>query len=328
MRTAGRFAGWLLAAVMVVAGGGQALAHDGEPQWYKGNIHAHTTNSDGKLAPEEVALWYRENGYNFLSLTDHRKLTNIEDLRHVETDSFILIPGSELDGNPGGKPAHTNGLFISEAIPQLGGDTMVEAFQRMVDAIRNVGGVAQLNHPNFHWAFGADTIKEVRGARLLEIYNMHSAVNSSGDPANGRPSVEEMWDDVLTSGKVIWGTATDDAHDYRPGSGTEPGKGWLYVRATELTPEAIHRSLVAGDFYSSTGVELANIRNTQTLISFEVVSKPGLTYQTQFIGTGGKVLSTVPGLKAEYRPSGGGYVRTRVRASDGTLCLLQPVFLR
>jgi len=34
--------------------------------WYKGNLHTHTTQSDGGLAPEEAADLYRKAGYDFL----------------------------------------------------------------------------------------------------------------------------------------------------------------------------------------------------------------------------------------------------------------------
>ncbi|MBK9316840.1 MAG: hypothetical protein IPM55_21725 [Acidobacteria bacterium] len=43
-------------------------------KWYKGNTHTHTLNSDGDSTPDEVARWYRENGYQFLVLTDHNFL--------------------------------------------------------------------------------------------------------------------------------------------------------------------------------------------------------------------------------------------------------------
>jgi hypothetical protein len=40
-------------------------------RWFKGNTHTHTLESDGDSPPEEVAAWYRDNGYNFLVLSDH-----------------------------------------------------------------------------------------------------------------------------------------------------------------------------------------------------------------------------------------------------------------
>ena len=44
-------------------------------QWYKGNIHTHTTESDGDQDPHKVASWYRRHGYDFLVLSDHNHLT-------------------------------------------------------------------------------------------------------------------------------------------------------------------------------------------------------------------------------------------------------------
>ena len=35
------------------------------------NLHAHTTDSDGRVSPEEAARIYREAGYDVLAITDH-----------------------------------------------------------------------------------------------------------------------------------------------------------------------------------------------------------------------------------------------------------------
>lgn len=39
--------------------------------WYKGNLHCHSTISDGELSPEELIRLYEEEGYSFLAITDH-----------------------------------------------------------------------------------------------------------------------------------------------------------------------------------------------------------------------------------------------------------------
>lgn len=49
-------------------------------RWYKGNTHAHTTESDGDSSPEAVTRWYRDQGYQFLVLSDHNVLTSIDAL--------------------------------------------------------------------------------------------------------------------------------------------------------------------------------------------------------------------------------------------------------
>ena len=68
--------------------------------WLKGNLHSHTTNSDGKLSPEETVAKYKELGHDFISLTDHRKYVYN---KHLQSDDFILIPGFEVDLNPPGR---------------------------------------------------------------------------------------------------------------------------------------------------------------------------------------------------------------------------------
>ncbi len=47
---------------------------------YKGNLHTHTTCSDGVRSPEEAIAAYREAGYDFLAITDHRLYTPGEEL--------------------------------------------------------------------------------------------------------------------------------------------------------------------------------------------------------------------------------------------------------
>ena len=62
-------------------------------QWFKGNTHAHTSVSDGKLAPEQLINEYKKAGYNFLAITDHEIYS---DYTQYDTDSFIMMPGVEL----------------------------------------------------------------------------------------------------------------------------------------------------------------------------------------------------------------------------------------
>ena len=47
-------------------------------KWYKGNIHTHTTESDGDESPEHVAQWFDDHDYDFLVLSDHNVRTVIE----------------------------------------------------------------------------------------------------------------------------------------------------------------------------------------------------------------------------------------------------------
>ena len=60
--------------------------------WYKGNLHMHTTLSDGALDPVEAINIYREAGYDFIAITDHRKVGHL-----WQDDSFLILPGVEWD---------------------------------------------------------------------------------------------------------------------------------------------------------------------------------------------------------------------------------------
>ena len=61
--------------------------------WYKGNLHSHTTVSDGKMTPEQSVEVYKEHGYNFLALSEHDIYTDYR--KQYNTDNFIMIPAIE-----------------------------------------------------------------------------------------------------------------------------------------------------------------------------------------------------------------------------------------
>jgi PHP domain len=64
----------------------------------KGCLHTHTTCSDGKMTPQEVADAYRDRGYDFIAFTDHDYLIkprSYEIYRAVRSDLIIFV-GIEL----------------------------------------------------------------------------------------------------------------------------------------------------------------------------------------------------------------------------------------
>ena len=50
----------------------------GEGNWYKGNLHCHTTNSDGVVSPEQAVAFYKARGYHFMAFTDHHIFTDLK----------------------------------------------------------------------------------------------------------------------------------------------------------------------------------------------------------------------------------------------------------
>ncbi len=300
--------------------------------WYKGNTHTHTLNSDGDSTPDEVVRWYREHGYNFLVLTDHNFLTNVDGLNaiHAAEGKFLVIKGEEVSDRFGDKPIHINGLNIRELVQPQGGTSVTSTIQNNVNAIRKVEGVPHINHPNFHWAIGAENIKAVNNVRLFEVYNGHPTVNNLG--GGGWPGLEAMWDDILSSGRVIYGIAVDDAHVFKnPADKTKPtpGHGWIMVRAERLGVDEILRAIENGDFYASTGVTLRDYQVSDREIRITIQEEHESKYTVHFIGKDGKLLKEVVTNPAVYAFKGDElYVRAKIMESNGKVAWTQPVFLK
>ncbi len=303
-----------------------------ELKWYKGNTHTHTLNSDGDSFPEEVARWYREHGYNFLVITDHNFLTGVDILNELYgvEGRYLVIKGDEVSDRCDGKPIHLNALNPEYNVLPQGGDTVAANLQNNIDAIREAGAVVHINHPNFGWALTSDDLKQTEGCLLFELHNAHPAVNNLG--GGGYPGVEEMWDEILTSGKLMYGIGSDDSHTFRQPenrSAARPGQAWVMVRAAELSVGAILESLERGDFYASTGVELVDYQADEREIKIEIKEARNAKYRVLFIGGEGRILQESVSSPAVYSVKGNEqYVRARIVDSNGNMAWTQPVMLK
>lgn len=325
----GTMAVWLAVREPVAAGTLQGGTPAPSGRWFKGNLHTHTINSDGDSTPDEVVRWYREHGYDFLVLTDHNFLTGVDGLNALQgaPGRFLVVKGEEVTGAVAGKPIHVNGLEVQRLVEPPKSDTVLGMMQGMVDAIRAADGVPSVNHPNFGWAISADDLARLQRTKLFEVYNGHPQVNNLG--GGGVPGLEEMWDRLLSGGKLIYGIAVDDAHHFkRPWDATasSPGHGWVYVQAPALEPRALVEALEQGRFYASTGVELRDLEATSSQLRIAVKTTTFSKYHVLFIGQGGRVLRDVPGPEATYTFTGDErYVRAKVVESNGAVAWTQPV---
>ncbi|HWR53186.1 MAG TPA: CehA/McbA family metallohydrolase [Bryobacteraceae bacterium] len=318
-------------ACLPVCGQAAQSSETAEKHWYKGNLHTHTLNSDGDSTPDEVVTWYREQRYNFLVLTDHNYLTDIAGLNavHGARDKFILVSGEEVSDRFEKKPIHLNAYKPSRLVEPQHGDSVASVIQNNVDEIRKADGVPALNHPNFGWAVSVEDMLAVKGLGLFEVYNGHPMVNNDG--GGGFKSLDEMWDALLTAGQTLYGIAVDDAHHFKR-FGKEfsnPGHGWVVVRAESLTSDAVVGALTRGDFFATTGVRIGDISTGPAEYRIQIETADWERVTTYFIGAGGKVLDKVHGNTASYRYNGSEqYVRARVESSSGAKAWTQPVFKR
>jgi hypothetical protein len=275
--------------------------------------------------------WYREHGYQFLVLTDHNYVTAVDGLNgvHGAAEKFLVIPGEEVTSSAESKPVHVNGLAVEALVQAPKAASIRDALQQSVDGIRAVKGVPHVNHPNFGWALTPDDLRQVERTRLFEIFNGHPQVNNAG--GGGTPGLEEVWDRILSSGRLMYGIAVDDAHHFkRPGdpAASGPGRGWVAVRAPLLEARAIVEAMENGDFYASTGVELLEYQATSTSISLKVRATNWSKYRIQFIGREGRLLAEQTEPAATYTFKGDeGYVRARILESNGYRAWTQPVMV-
>lgn len=312
-------------------------------KWWKGNLHTHTLWSDGDDFPEMVVGWYKEHGYDFLSITDHNRmlmgerwvsagtnrggavalrkylakhgtnwvalrtsgegqevrLKTLEEFRTLfeEAGRFLLIPGEEISARYKSAPIHLNGINLREVVDPQEGNSITEVLQNNINAVleqrRRTGQpmFPHINHPNFQWALTAEDMVSLTGDKFFEVHNGHPGVRNYGDATHA--STERIWDIILAKRlaelklEPMWGTAVDDSHayhEYKVGK-TNPGRGWVMVRAASLTPAAIVEAMEQGDFYASTGVRLKDIQRGPKTLRIEMEAEPGVAFTTQFIGT-------------------------------------------
>ncbi|MBI3969667.1 MAG: CehA/McbA family metallohydrolase [Chloroflexi bacterium] len=221
-------------------------------QWFRGNLHVHTTNSDGAMPPEKLVAHYAYAGWDFIALTDHWKVTELPAPSPV-TAGITVIPGIEVGTAPGSTEAGTNyhivGINVQEAPPRREAQNGAAAAQWYVDAIREQGGEATIAHP--YWSgLTLRDVATVCGHLAIEVYNTDTEVHI------GRGNSQMLWDDLLSHGIPTLAVAVDDCH--RPGQ--DSLRAWTVVRAPDRSPAAIMAALRAGHFYASTGPEIYDVQ--------------------------------------------------------------------
>ena len=223
------------------------------PQW-KGNFHCHTTGSDGWVTPQEAAAQYRQAGYDFLAVTDHRKVTP-----PPEEPGLLTIPGVELDYRVVTRHAqavHIVGVGVHPGIMQ--DPTALESPQQGIDAIRACGGLAIFAHPA--WSLNEpETIEKLKNLSAVEIYN-----RCSDFPWNARRAdSSEVLDLCFSDGCLLPLAGADDAHQY---NGDQCHTA-LIACAAECTREGILEALEKGNIYASQGPRITELKMEDGVMS-------------------------------------------------------------
>lgn len=219
--------------------------------FFRGNLHGHTTHSDGQRNSEEVIEIYIKEGYDFTCLSDHLwqdkrfAAETINDSTNHNREDFITIISAELHCT--GKQYDNDGLFhiLANGLPKdFKQADEKESASSLVKRALEAGAYVTIAHPEWYSLTDEEAVL-LSDAHGVEIYNHSCALTA------GRGYGLATADKLLQSGHRLNFTATDDSH-FRESTDDYAG-GWVNVAAESLDSAAIITALKQGHHYSSTG---------------------------------------------------------------------------
>ena len=271
--------------------------------WLRGNCHTHTTNSDGRMTPQEAVAAYAELGHDFLCLSDHDALTDVAGLDSL---GLVLVPSVEFSGN-----SHMLGLGVRSVLE-------APTQQELIDAVGADHGLSVLCHPNWlehfnHYPY--EMMLGLTGFIGIEIFN-GVCIEQAGNHL-----ATDKWDRLLSAGRRVWGLADDDAH-----AAGQVGQAWNVVRARERSVAAILEALRTGSFYASCGVTIRAIAAQGPRLRIEAADADRIV----LFGLHGARRAVVDGpvLDLDLSEVEGPYVRAECYGRGGATAWTQPFFIR
>lgn len=272
------------------------------PLWLRGNLHAHTTLSDGELSPEETLEAFHRRGYDFAALTDHDLIAQPNAGR---VPQMLFLPGVEHSAQQ-----HLLRIGVASTLPH---DL---SYQSVIDLTLQQGGLVILNHPNWgenhdHW----------RDAQLLHLERYHGIeiYNNVIEYLEGSPYALDRWDRILSAGKRVWGYANEDTHWVK-----QMGSAWNAVNVRERSAQAVLEALKEGRFYASTGVVIDEIVVEDGYLRVSTSN----AHTLRLISLQGRVVEQVQSARATFSlDRAEGYARVEAVGEGERFAWTQPVFL-
>ena len=255
--------------------------------WYRANMHCHTTVSDGHYTPEEIKKAYKDMGYSIVAYTDHEIIKTHNDLTDDEflaitsseysiTDSalaFEIKEGEYMDAWKARKtihlgvyskdpcnvfhPATDEGAFNywkSQGKDMTGASCdgyqrvyTVESINETIKRLNDAGFLVALNHPN--WSLNdMNDYLNFEGLWSLEI------LNYATERISGAEYCPYIYDHMVRNGKNrnLFCNMGDDNHN-RGGSFDHSFGGSTIIGAKELEYSQVMDALEKGEFYCASG---------------------------------------------------------------------------
>lgn len=280
--------------------------------FFKGNTHMHTTLSDGAWTPEEAKAAYKAAGYDFIVISDHRKVGSMEDY-----EGMLVMSGAEYDYNFPEQVLHVVAVLPDE---KLGNEDWTKYdHHQMIEMIDQYGGAAIVAHPA--WSLNTtEFMKSLGKVCAAEVFNTFSGVPWNVD----RGDSAILLDVLATNGRIMNFVAADDTHRYTG----EQCRSFTMVQADACTPEAIIAALKAGKFYASQGPEFESVEVLEDRMIIRTSPVSRITFFSNVPWVAGRTRTGDNLTEHEYifqKQRGEKWVRCEMVDEQGRKAWLSPV---
>ncbi len=278
-----------------------------EGTWKKGNLHTHTSPASGcgRVSLGQTLAFYENEDYDFLSISDHMKLTQ------AKSDRLIMIPGIEWNRPDGGGHVGLYSCTPGTIEPAITINDQEELLVRL--PCRD--SLLILNHPSWQLRphYRREELLALSGYDGIEVFN--GVIKR----LEGYELSTDKWDYLLSNGRRVLGFASDDFHIKN-----DLYAGWNVVRTKDVSSESIFTALKSGNFYASSGVILADIYRENDHITVESVNGE----EIQAIGHDGRVLQIVKDrwITLDISKWDTGYIRFTIYGMGSSMAWTQPFF--
>ncbi len=223
--------------------------------WLRGDLHCHTTHSDGDSGVAEVIARAEEAGLDFLAITDHDTSMAGKPSHWYDpafrSERLILLYGVEWTSAKGHGNVFASAPFAYAPLWKANRECDAEA---AVEAAHRQGAYFSINHPK--GMVGSWQYVGLCGADFIEIWNAPFYL-----PSRNRLAIEDFWQEKLYEGSRIPAVGGSDNHQLKgyQRNINPHGHPATWVFAEEPTPAGILGGMKAGRVTISAGPETGRL---------------------------------------------------------------------